>query len=69
MPYIIVQSWYPPSKADEAVKKYLEVMEKLPFDESLGKQIVPAATTVTKDSQITIMIAEVEQQKVGDALE
>ena len=69
MPYIIVQSWYPPSKADEAVKKYLEVMEKLPFDESLGKQIVPVATTVTKDSQTSLSIAEVEQQKVGDALE
>ena len=69
MPYIIGRSWYPPSKADEAVKKYLEVMEKYPFDESLGKQIVPIATTVDKDSQSSLTVIEVEQQKVGDALE
>ncbi len=69
MPYIIGRSWYPPNKADETVKKYLEVMEKLPFDESLGKQIIPVATTVNKDSQTSISVAEVEQQKVGEALE
>ena len=69
MPYIIGRSWYQPNKADETVKKYLEVMEKYPFDESLGKQIVPVATTVTKDGLSSLTVAEVEQHKVGDALE
>ncbi len=69
MPYIISRSWYPPSKMDETVKKYFEVMEKYPFDETLGKQIVQVATTTSKDGIETITITEVEQQKVGAALE
>ena len=39
MPYIITRCWYPPSKSDETAKKYIEILEKHPFDESLGKQI------------------------------
>jgi len=69
MPYIIGRSWYSPNQADAAVKKYLETMEKYPFDESLGKQIVQVATTVTKEGLSNLTIMEVEQQKVGDALE
>ena len=69
MPYIICRTWYPPNKTDETVKKYLEVLEKFPFDESLGKQIVPVATTVSKDGMQSITVVEVEKQKVGDALE
>jgi hypothetical protein len=69
MPYIIGRSWYPPNKSDETTKKYLEVLEKYPFDESLGKQIVPVAVTVSKDGLETLMILEVEIQKVGAALE
>ena len=69
MPYIVTRSWYPPHKLDEVVKKYLEVIEKYPPDETLGKQIVPAATTVSKDGLETFMVTEVDRQKVGDALE
>jgi hypothetical protein len=69
MPYIITRCWYPPSKSDETAKKYLEILEKHPFDESLGKQVVPVAVTVSKDGFETLMIVEVEIPKVGDALE
>ena len=69
MPYIISRTWYPPSKMDETVKKYLEVLDKFPFDESLGKQVVPVAVTVSKDGLETQMIMEVEIPKVGEALE
>jgi len=69
MPYIISRTWYPPSKMDETAKKYLEVLEKFPFDESLGKQVVPVAITVSKDGLETQMIVEVEIPKVGEALE
>ena len=69
MPYIISRTWYPPSKMDETAKKYLEALGKFPFDESLGKQIVPVAVTVSKDGLETLMIVEVEIPKVGEALE
>ena len=69
MPYIISRTWYPPSKMDETAKKYLEVLDKFPFDESLGKQVVPVAVTVSKDGLETQMIMEVEIPKVGEALE
>ena len=36
MPYIITRCWYPPNKVDEVVKKYLEVLDKFPPDETLG---------------------------------
>jgi hypothetical protein len=69
MPYIVTRAWYPPSKSDETVKKYLEVLEKYPFDESLGKQVVPVAGTVSKDGNEVLVIVEVEIPKVGEALE
>ena len=66
MPYIITRIWYPPSKADEAAKKYLEVMEKYPPDESLGKLVVPVAISSTKDGLEGLSITEVEGGKLGD---
>ena len=69
MPYIITRAWYPPSKMDETAKKYLEILEKYPFDESLGKQVIPVAVTVSKDGLETLMVVEVEIPKAGDALE
>jgi hypothetical protein len=69
MPYIITRVWYPPDKAEEVGKKYLEILEKYPPDESLAKTIVPAAVGSTKDGLEAILISEVERQKVGDALE
>ncbi len=54
---------------DEVVKKYLEVLEKYPPDESLGKQVVPVATTTSNCGYETLSVMEVERQKVGDALE
>ena len=69
MPYIITRCWYPPNKLDEVVKKYLKVMEKYPPDDSLGKQIVPVATTTSKDGLESLSVTEVEKQKVGDALD
>ena len=68
MPYIIARSWYAPSKADEVGKKYLEVLKKYPPDESLAKDVVPVAVSSAKDGIETLMIAEVERAKLGDAL-
>lgn len=68
MPYIITRCWYPNHLADVVAKKYLEVMEKNPPDETISKTIVPAAITSTKDGLETLTIDEVESPKVGDAI-
>ena len=69
MPYIIVRVWYPPDMADEVGKKYLEVLEKYPPDESLAKTIVPVAVSSNNSGLEALIISEVERQKIGDALE
>jgi len=69
MPYVITRCWYPLHKAGEPGKKYLEVLEKYPADESLGKELVPVAVTSSKEGIETLSVREVERQKVGDALE
>ncbi len=68
MPYIIVRSWYPPSKMDEVVNVYLKVYEKYPEDGSTGEQVVPVATTVSKDGYESMVIYKVERDNVGSAL-
>ena len=55
MPYIVTQCWFPAIKADETTQKYLELMEKYPFDESVGKQIIPSAVTVNKNGYETFL--------------
>jgi hypothetical protein len=67
MPYMIARTWYPPNKSDEIAKKYLEVMEKYPPDESIAKTVVPAAVKSSQEGLESIMIDEVERAKVGDA--
>jgi hypothetical protein len=64
---MIVRCWYPPSKSDEVAKKYMEVMEKYPPDESIAKPVVPAAVKSTQEGLETLMIDSVERPKAGDA--
>jgi hypothetical protein len=69
MPYLITRCWYPNHIADEVAKKYVENMEKYPPDESISKTIVPVAVSTTKKGIETLSVAEVESQKLGDAIE
>jgi hypothetical protein len=69
MPYLITHIWYPNHVVDEVAKKYGENLEKYPPDESISKNIVPAAVSATKKGIEVISIDEVEPQKLGDALE
>jgi hypothetical protein len=69
MPYVITRCWYPNHLVDEVAKKYIEIMEKYPPDESISKTIVPAAVSSTKNGIETISIDEVKSQKLADALE
>ena len=69
MPYIVTQCWFPAIKADETTQKYLELMEKYPFDESVGKQIIPSAVTVNKNGYETFSVVEAEVSQAGEAIE
>lgn len=69
MPYIVTQCWYPSTKADEMTEKYLQVLEKYPFDESVGNQIVPVAVTVNISGYESLSIVETDTARTGDALE
>jgi hypothetical protein len=71
MPYIIVSSWWPSHKGDEAVNKYLEVLKKYNQSKIPGKLIVPVAVTTTKNGVKTVRIREIKKddaQGFADAL-
>ena len=66
MVLIMVTSWYPPDKAIEVAKKFIEVMGKYP-QESFEKPLVQA-TSAVKDGIKVITITEVEKGKYEEAL-
>jgi hypothetical protein len=69
MPYVITRCWYPHHIADDVAKKYLEVIQKYPPDESIAKPVIPAAITSTREGIEVLSVDEVERQRIGDALE
>jgi len=69
MPYIITRSKYPANKANEVLKKYLEVIEKYPPDDSLGEQVVPVASNISFDGLESIAVTKVEIPMLGEAME
>ena len=69
MPYVITRCWYPNHIADDVIKKYLEVIQKYPPDESIAKPVVPAAGTSTREGIEVLSVDEVKRQRIGDALE
>ena len=46
MVIIIVETWFPAAKAEQAGKKYLEVQEKFPQDRKLAKRVLGAYNAV-----------------------
>ena len=67
MVMIMVTSWYPPDKAIEVAKKFLEGMQKFP-QESFEKPLVLAGVSSVKDGIRGITITEVEKGKYEEAL-
>jgi len=65
---IMVTAWIPPGKATETGKKFIEVMQKVPF-ESYEKPLVPLAGRPVKDGIKAISIGEVEKGKYEEAVE
>jgi hypothetical protein len=66
MPLIMVTSWYPPNKATEAAKKFLEVMEKFP-QESFEKSWL-AGVKSDEDGIKSVWLTEIERGKLEEAL-
>jgi len=67
MPYLITTSLYPSEKAAEVGERYLEALPKYPPDESLGKEIVPAAVRSTHQGIKVLGIYEVQEGKLDAA--
>ena len=67
MVLIITTAWYPPGKANEAGKKFLEVFKKYPPDPSIDKTIT-LAVKMTKEDIKVIGISEVVKGKYEEAL-
>ncbi|MHA2111759.1 MAG: hypothetical protein ACXAC6_11465 [Candidatus Hodarchaeales archaeon] len=68
MPYIFTTAWYPTDKSTEVAKRYFEMLEKYPTDEALGKMLVPAAVTTTKQGVKVIVVSEAKEGKLEEAL-
>jgi len=66
MVLIMVTSWYPPDKATEAAKKFLEVMEKFP-QESFEKSWL-AGVKSDEVGIMTVWVTEIERGKLEEAL-
>ncbi len=60
MVLVMVTSWFPPGKAAEAGKKYLEVMKKYPA-ESFEKPVLLIGVRATKDGIKSISITEAKK--------
>ena len=68
MPYIVGTCWYPPTKAEEVAKKYLEIVQKkFPF-KSFEKLVIPACSIATKDGLKVLVIVEVKRENLGESL-
>jgi len=60
MVYIVTKLWYPPEKAPEVGKIYLETMKKYPVDKSLEKQVVTAAFYATPEGIHAFAVATIK---------
>ncbi len=66
MPLTMVTTWVPFNKANEAAKKFLEVMEKYP-QESFEKSWL-AGVKSDEDGIKTVWLTEIERGKLEEAL-
>ena len=67
MVLILLTTWCPLGKAEEAGKAYLEV-RKTPLDRNLAKRVVPIGLKLTEDGIRNIAIYEPKPGKLEEAL-
>ncbi len=68
MPYIVIKTCFPNERATEAAKKYLEVVEKYPPDETLEKVILDSAIDADENGLHGLSIIEPQEGKLEEAL-
>jgi hypothetical protein len=68
MVFIVIQAWYPAKVAPLVAQKYIEVMQKYPPDDSLGKMVLAPITAPTKDGIHVIMAWECKDDKIKESM-
>ena len=68
MPYIFATSSYPTDLRDEVVEAYFKMLKEMPFDRSLGKEIIQVAVTTNPKGIKTLSISDVKEGKLTEAL-
>jgi hypothetical protein len=68
MVFIVIEAWYPAKVVQLVAKKYLEVMQKYPPDESLGEMVLLPVQKATKDGIHVIMAWQCKEGKEKDSL-
>jgi hypothetical protein len=68
MPYIVIKTCFPNERATEAAKKYLEVVEKYPPDETIAKVILDSAIDADENGLHGLSIIEPQGGKLEEAL-
>ena len=61
MPYVLIKTWFPPHKAEEIAKVYMEELKKYRPDRSLGKSLA----TAIRSYECAIMSIEIFDVKEG----
>jgi len=64
MVLLVVEGWYPMKVSQLVGQKYIEVTQKYPLDESLGKIVLPPIFQATKDGVHFISVYECKDDKV-----
>jgi len=64
MVFIVLEGWYPQKIAPLVGQKYIEVSQKYPLDESLGKIVLPPIFNATRDGIHFISAYECKDDKV-----
>ena len=67
MVYIMTIFTYPPHKQAEVQKKFFEVSNKYPYDESVAKRLVQMGVRGTKDGYEVIGINDIPEGKLTEA--
>lgn len=67
IPYFVIKSWFPSHLASKVAKRYLEVIQKYPPDNTLWEMLVRNAIKTTKKGIKTLTICEIKEGKLEEA--
>jgi hypothetical protein len=66
--YLMMTVSYPANKADEVVKKFVEVEEKYPQEDRIASSVFPGGVYSDDDGVNTVTITDVPEGKMADAI-